>query len=154
MTLNRPNGIVVIVVFTVLTNLFTLIATLNYGLDQITPVVLLVNLLLPVLLVYGAIGVWFKRQWGWWLLVLVTGINIMSVIAYTFTLPMTLYISYLTQKGIGVLIGIGIFYYLFNKNILSAFTIPLENRVKMLKQCIGASVAGGILMLLILPGIK
>jgi len=153
MILNRPNGIALIIVFTVLTNFFTILATLNYGFELITPVVFLVNLFLPILLVSGAIGVWFKKQWGWWLLVVITGVNIISVIAYTFTLPVNFYLSYIQQRGIGLIIGIVIFYYLFNRSILMALSIPAEKRLKTLKQSIGYSIAGGLLMVLVLPGV-
>ncbi|WP_319557344.1 hypothetical protein [Thiomicrorhabdus sp.] len=153
MILNRPTGIALIVFFTMLTNLFTILATLNYGFELLTLPVIMVNYILPILLVAGAIGVWANKQWGWWLLVIITGMNIVTAISYTFTLPVDMYFSYIMQRGIGVIIGVVIFYYLFNKNIFAAFSIPLEQRATTLKQTIGASVAGGLLMLLVLPSV-
>lgn len=154
MILNRPIAIALIVAFTVVVNVHTVFSTINHGIELIILPVFINNLVIPLLLIIGALGVWFYKLWGWWVLVTTTGITVFTGIAYLLKIPLVLYLSYIMTIGLVVIIESIIFYYLFNKNILSAFAIPLEKRTSILKQCLSISVIGGLLMFLVLPGIK
>lgn len=154
MIFNRPLGIALIVAFTLITNVINIITTINYGIEVIIFPVVIFNYVFPLLLIIGSLGLWFNKLWGWWLQVTVTGIIIVSAISYLVKIPFGMYLSYLIGNAFVILTASLIFYYLFNRNILSAFNIPLDQRPFILKRCLSISIIFGLLSLLILPGVN
>jgi hypothetical protein len=154
-----PTGIKVVSVLFVLFGSLLLISSIPNFLDLpellkmlersniAIPVFILTNVVGPVAMIAGGIGLWSKALWAWWICVIVEGIEVSTKTIMAFTAPHALLGTYPLKQNVSLLIAVAVLVYLFNKKIFQAFHGEEVVRKKMLGVLALVSfVVGGLIM--------
>ncbi len=106
------------------------------------PVYLFTNVVFPVAMIAGGIGLWRRVPWAWWICAVVAGLEVSKKVILVFVAPPLLLGTYPIKENISLLIALVVLAYLFNGKIFRVFHGESLRRVKVLGVLVFISFVG------------
>jgi len=162
----RPTGIALSTAYLILFGLVFLLFTflqiespseLTKSLSRsgiLLPLFLLTNIISPIAMIAGGIGIWNKKLWGWYAATLVLGAEISSTLILLVKIPLDMLPVFISSKSIGLITGLLVFSYLTTKLVMKNFGFAFDERSATLKKILGASVALALLVVILSPSLS
>ena len=111
------------------------------------------NVLSPLAMVAGGVGLWQRKLWGWWLSVIAIGAGLSSIFIMLLKIP-TGAAVFISSNAIGSIIGIFMLWYLAKPGLMAAFGFGIDERKKTLGIAFAISVLVGVLVVILTPDPK
>jgi hypothetical protein len=85
------------------------------------PLYLFANVVFPIAMIAGGVGLWYRKIWAWWVCVIAEGIEISKTTIHAFLAPHAVLGTYPIQQNLSLFIAIAVLVYLYRASIFRAF---------------------------------
>ena len=124
------------------------------GSEFLLPLFFLTNIISPIVMIAGGVGIWNKKLWGWYAATLVLGAEIATSLIFLVKIPLGMFPVFISSKSIGLLTGLLVVFYLTTKTVMEKFDFKYSERGTTLKRILGASIAIGFIVVFLSPSLS